>query len=177
MKDSFLFPPADKLGRIAIVHSPNKDGKLATAPGTILGGDPRNYRKGAKYSAPEFGLHSTATDLAAFYNMLRAGGVHGGKRLLSRPSIQTMTMLHTGDIRAGHLPGTGFGLAWEVTRVPMGTLALMSIGSYGHGGAFGTHGWIDPDKDLVGVFLIQLSGGSTNAKAVFMGMAGSAVVD
>jgi CubicO group peptidase (beta-lactamase class C family) len=88
-----------------------------------------------------------------------------------------MTSLHTGDLRAGHLPGTGFGLTWEVTRQPLGTLALMSIGSFGHGGAFGTHGWIDPAKDLVGVFLIQHVGYTGNAKAVFMGMVGSAIND
>ena len=51
---------------------------LVNAGGAILGGDPRNYRKGAKYSAPEFGMYSTATDLAAFYNTMRAGGVHMG---------------------------------------------------------------------------------------------------
>lgn len=176
MKDSFLFPPADKLERIAIVHTP-KNGKLETAAGTILGGNPRTFRKGAKYSAPEFGLFSTAADLAAFYNMLRAGGVQGGKRLLSAGAVKVMTSLHTGDLRSGHLGGTGFGLAWEVTREPLGTLALMSIGSYGHGGAFGTHGWVDPAKDLVGVFLIANAGGVNNAKAVFMGMTGAAVLD
>ncbi|MBS1829454.1 MAG: beta-lactamase family protein [Acidobacteria bacterium] len=174
MKDSFIFPPADKVDRIVIVHQA-KDGKLVDAPPTILGGDSRLHRKGAKYSAPEFGLHSTAQDLAAFYNMMRAGGVHQGKRLLTSASVKVATSLHTADIRAGHLPGTGFGLTWEVTRVPLGTLNLMSVGSFGHGGAFGTHGWIDPEKDLVGVFLIQHTGSSTNAKQVFMGMAAAAI--
>jgi len=174
MKDSFIFPPADKLDRIVIVHQA-KDGKLVDAPATILGGDSRLHRKGAKYSAPEFGLHSTAQDLAAFYNMMRAGGMHQGKRLLSAASVKVATTMHTGDIKAGHLPGTGFGLTWEVTRVPMGMLNLMSIGSFGHGGAFGTHGWIDPEKDLVGVFLIQHTGLSSNAKQVFMGMAAAAI--
>ncbi|MBI4903453.1 MAG: beta-lactamase family protein [Acidobacteria bacterium] len=176
MKDSFIFPPSGKLDRIVTVHQA-KEGKLVASPPTILGGESRLHRKGAVYSAPEFGLHSAAPDLAAFYNMIRAGGLHNGKRLLSPSSIKVMTALHTSDIKAGHLPGTGFGLSWEVTRNPLGTLALMSIGSYGHGGAFGTHGWIDPQKDLVGVFLIQHTGYSGNAKAVFMGMAGAALED
>jgi len=176
MKDSFLFPPADKIDRIVVVHQA-KDGKLVNAPGTILGGDSRHHRKGAKYTAPEFALYSTATDMAAFYNMMRAGGVHEGKRLLSPVSVKVATTMHTADIKAGHLPGTGFGLTWEVTREPMGTLALMSIGSFGHGGAFGTHGWIDPAKDLVGVFLMQHTGYSGNAKQVFMGMAAAAITE
>jgi CubicO group peptidase (beta-lactamase class C family) len=173
MKDSFLLPPADKTDRIVTVHT----AALRAAPATILGGDSRAFRKGAKYSAPEFGMYSTAADLAAFYNMLRAGGMHQGQRMLSQAALRVMTSLHTGDLRAGHLPGTGFGLTWEVTRQPLGTLALMSIGSFGHGGAFGTHGWIDPAKDLVGVFLIQHVGYTGNAKAVFMGMVGSAIND
>jgi CubicO group peptidase (beta-lactamase class C family) len=176
MKDSFFFPPADKLDRIVVVHS-HADGKLVDAAPTILGGDSRKFRKGARYSAPEFGMYSTASDLAAFYNMVRAGGVHGGARLVSKASVDVMTRLHTGDLKAGHNPGTGFGLAWEVTREAAGTLNLMSIGSFGHGGAFGTHGWVDPAKDLVGVFLIQHAGNTSNAKQVFIAMAGAAVLD
>ncbi|MDX1981047.1 MAG: serine hydrolase domain-containing protein [Bryobacteraceae bacterium] len=169
MKDSFIFPPADKIDRIAIVHQA-RNGKLETAPATILAGDPRRYRKGAVYSGPEYGMYSTASDLFAFYECLRTGG----KPLLSKAAVEVMTSLHTGNIRAGHLPGTGFGLTWEVTKEAMGTLGLMSIGSFGHGGAFGTHGWVDPKKEMVGVFLVQHVG-ATNAKAVFMGMAGAAV--
>jgi CubicO group peptidase (beta-lactamase class C family) len=176
MKDSFLFPPADKLDRIVVVHS-HANGKLVDAAPTILGGDSRKFRKGARYSAPEFGMYSTASDLAAFYNMIRAGGVHGGMRLVSKASVDVMTSLHTGDLKAGHNPGTGFGLAWEVTREAAGTLNLMSIGSFGHGGAFGTHGWVDPAKDLVGVFLIQHAGNTGNAKQVFIAMAGASVLD
>lgn len=176
MKDSFLFPPADKLDRIVVVHS-HANGKLVDAAPTILGGDSRKFRQGARYSAPEFGMYSTASDLAAFYNMIRAGGVHAGTRLVSKASVDVMTALHTGDLKAGHNPGTGFGLAWEVTKETAGTLNLMSVGSYGHGGAFGTHGWVDPAKDLVGVFLIQHAGNTGNSKQVFIAMAGAAVVE
>jgi len=47
MNDTFFYPPADKLDRIAIVYMP-KDGKLVRAGGDILGGDPAAYRTGAK---------------------------------------------------------------------------------------------------------------------------------
>jgi len=43
--------------------------------------------------------------------------------------------------------------------------AMLSPGSYGHGGAFGTQAWIDPEKDLFMVLLIQrvgLSGGDSS---------------
>jgi CubicO group peptidase (beta-lactamase class C family) len=177
MKDTFLFPPPDKKPRIAAVHA-TRDGKLGYAdPKVTLGGDALQYRPNAKYPAPEFGAYSTAMDLFEFYQMLLAGGVHKGKRYLSRPAIETMTALHTGDIRSGHMGGTGFGLAWEVVKEPAGTLNFLSIGTFGHGGAFGTHGWVDPKRQTVGVFLVQGGAGATDAKYAFMRMANAALTE
>lgn len=174
MKDTFIFPPGDKRPRIAMVYQA-QDGKLNPAGARILGGDPWIYRKGAKYSGPEFAGYSTAADLAAFYEMVRAGGVFDGKRLLSRAAVEAMTSLQTGDLKAGHMPGTGFGLAWEVVKEPLGESNYLSIGTFGHGGAFGTHGWVDKEKELVGVYLVQ--GGPVDGKYAFMRMAGAAVAE
>lgn len=178
MKDSFIFPPEDRYPRIALVHEV-KDGKLQRAKNLFYLGDSANFRRGAKFSAPSYGMYSTATDLAAFYQMMLNGGTYKGRKLLSRAGVETATSVHTGGIKSGHLPGTGFGLAWEVMKDPLGTLTLMSIGSFGHGGAWGTHGWVDPKKDMVGVFLIQSAGGGDGAfaKSAFMTMAGAAVAD
>jgi CubicO group peptidase (beta-lactamase class C family) len=35
---------------------------------------------------------------------------------------------------------------------------MLSPGTFGHGGAFGTQGWIDPTKDVFVVLLIQRVG-------------------
>ena len=35
---------------------------------------------------------------------------------------------------------------------------MLSPGTYGHGGAFGTQAWIDPKRDLFVVLLIQRVG-------------------
>lgn len=174
MKDSFFFPPEDKKPRIATVYR-LEGGKLQRAGDDILGGDALKYRPGARYSGPEFAAYSTATDLHVFYEMVRAGGVYQGRRLLSRASVDLMTALHTGDLKAGHLSGTGFGLAWEVVKEPLGALNYLSLGTCGHGGAFGTHGYIDKERDLVGVFLIQRVGGDQDEKLAFMRLAAAAV--
>jgi CubicO group peptidase (beta-lactamase class C family) len=174
MKDTFIFPPEEKKPRIAAVHAA-KDGKLVHADGSILGGDALQYRPGAKYPAPEFGAYSTAADLLAFYEMTRNSGVHQGKRLLSKAAIDTMTALHTGDLKSGHMPGTGFGLAWEVVKENGGTLNFLSIGTYGHGGAFGTHGWVDRAREAVGVYLVQGGPGATDSKYAFMRMANASL--
>jgi CubicO group peptidase (beta-lactamase class C family) len=175
MKDSFFFAPSEKTARIALVYK-NAGGKLVRAGGDILGGDPARYRPGAKYPAPEFGLYSTAADLAAFYQMMLNGGTYKEHRLLSPDSVRVMSTVHTADIpKAGWFPGGSYGLAWEVIKDPIGTATLMSVGTYMHGGAFGTHGWIDPKKDLVGVYLVQRSNGGDAARDAFMAMANAAV--
>jgi CubicO group peptidase (beta-lactamase class C family) len=178
MKDSFIFPPANKLDQIAMVYD-LKEGKLKKADREILAGDPALFRKGAKYSGPEYALCSTATDLFAFYQMMLNGGTYNGKRLLSRAGVEVMTTLHTGSLDpAGHSPGKGYGLAWTVVKGPIGTLQYQSEGTFGHGGAFGTEGWIDPKKDLVGVFLIQRSSGGDGEEAnVFKALAAAAIIE
>lgn len=177
MKDSFFFPPAEKTSRIALVYKSVR-GKLERSGPEILGGASWEFRKGAKYPAPEFGLYSTAEDLFHFYQMTLNGGVWQGKRLLSRASVEIMTATHTGEMKTGHIPGAGRGLTWETARTPESSLIFLSPGSWGHGGAFGTHGYVDKNRDLVGVFLVQSTAGpATDAKYAFMQMAASAIVD
>ena len=177
MKDSHFFLPMEKQSRLAPVYR-LVDGKLAKADGTILGGDPMQFRKGAKYPAPEWGMYTTASDLLQFYQMMLNGGKAGTRQLLSRASVDMMTSAHTSDLRSGHMPGTAFGLTWEVVRPEgLGEIHLLSAGTFGHGGAFNTHGWIDKKKDMVGIFLIQNAMGTGDVKYAFMGMANAAVLE
>lgn len=178
MKDTFFFAPENKRDRIAIVYK-HQDGKLVASGDEILAGDPRKYRAGAKYPAPEFGLYSTAPDLARFYSMLLAGGTYGGHRFLSAPTIETMRTVFTPDVTpSGWLGGTGYGLTFEVVNQPVGQLLLHPRGTFGHGGAFGTEGWMDPTHDLVRILLVQVSDGSSGpARAIVMQIGESAVVE
>lgn len=178
MQDSFFFPPADKKDRIALVYK-HVDGKLVRSGSDILAGDPTLYRAGAKYPAPEFGLYSTAADLLRFYQMLLNGGTLDGRHYLSRQTVETMTRVFTPDVKpAGWLGGTGYGLTFEIVNQSEGTLLLHSPGTFGHGGAFGTEGWIDPKNDLIRIMLVQLSDGTGNApRSVVMQMGEAAVLD
>jgi len=177
MKDTFYFAPDDKKPRIAMVYK-HENGKLAIAGDEILAGDPRKYRAGAKYPAPEFGMYSTASDLAKFYSMLLNGGVANGHRFLSRQSIDTMRRVFTPDVNpSGWLGGTGYGLTFEVVNRPTGELLLHSMGTFGHGGAFGTEGWMDPTNDLVRIMLTQVSDGTGGpARAAVMQIGEAAVL-
>jgi CubicO group peptidase (beta-lactamase class C family) len=176
MKDTFFYPPADKIARIAMVYV-QKDGKLVRAPGSILGGDPAKYRKGAVFPAPGWGLYSTAEDLLRLYRMMLNNGAYEGRRYLSPFSVHLMTEAHTTGIHpVGWMRGADYGLTWEVVTDPLGELAGHHKGTYGHGGAFGTQGWIDPTNGLISILLIQRADGGTDSlRNVFLNMAESGV--
>lgn len=157
MKDTFFFPPADKIDRIALVYMP-QDGKFVRQGREILGGDPAAYRKGAKYPAPEFGLFSTAEDLSHFCQMILNNGTWKGKRFLSPVSLETMREPQTSGMPAGWYPGADYGLAWEIVNRPLGVLGLLPKGAFGHGGAFGTHEWIMPSRNMITLFMTACEG-------------------
>jgi CubicO group peptidase (beta-lactamase class C family) len=177
MKDTFFFPPVEKTSRIALVYE-SKDGRLARSPASILGGDATKYRAGAKFPAPDFALYSTAGDLVRLYEMVESRGTFEGRRYLSPASVEMMTVVHTGAMRAGWKPGSGFGLTFEVVKDPLGSLAYYGAGTFGHGGAFGTEGWIDPTRRLITILLLQRSaGGDADERNALQALAASAVVD
>jgi CubicO group peptidase (beta-lactamase class C family) len=91
--------------------------------------------------------------------------------------VHLMTEAHTTGIHpVGWMRGADYGLAWEVVTDPLGELAGHSKGTYGHGGAFGTQGWIDPRNNLISILLIQLAdGGATALTNVFLNMAEASV--
>jgi CubicO group peptidase (beta-lactamase class C family) len=69
-----------------------------------------------------------------------------------------MTTVQTSDLKTGFTPGCGWGLGWGIVREPQGVTKDLSPGSFGHGGAFGTQGWIDPQRQMIVVLLIQRIG-------------------
>lgn len=177
MKDSHIFLPAEKRARVAMVYS-YKDGKLQPADATILAGDPWKFRAGSKYSGPEHAMYSTAQDLANFYQMMLDKGTFQGKRILSPASVELMSSSHTGDINpAGWLPAACFGLTFEITCRAPGTALYLSQGAFHHGGAFGTFGWIDPKRQTVGVYLIQMSVERSDVRGTVLELAASAIVE
>ena len=69
-----------------------------------------------------------------------------------------MTSVQTGDLTTGFTPGNGWGLGWCLVQKPQGVTDMVSPGTYGHGGAFGTQGWVDPKRGLIFVLMIQRTG-------------------
>src|SRR5260370_40268286 len=110
--------------------------------------------------------------------MMLNKGTLDGHRYLSPAAVELMTTVQTGDLQAGFSPGIGFGLGWAVVKGPDGMFRLNSLGTFGHGGAYRTYGWVDPAKDMIGVILLpRTNRGGDGADEIntFMAMAPAAI--
>jgi CubicO group peptidase (beta-lactamase class C family) len=153
MTDTTFFPNEAQQSRLARLYKPGAD------PGTLeptahwlsdLGAD--------RTPNPSGGLFSTAADMARFYQMILDNGRFGGRQIVSADSVQQMTRCQTGDLTTGFTNGNCWGLGWCVVRQPQGVSAMLSPGTYGHGGAFGTQGWVDPQRKMIFVLMVQRTG-------------------
>ena len=124
-----------------------------------------SYKAPKTYFSGGAGLTSTARDYARFANMLLAGGVLDGVRLLSPKTIALMTASHTSDLPPGGLVGLGanFGLGFRVVMDVAATQTEGSAGMYGWSGIYGTTFWVDPEEQLVAVMMVQRYPGSPAA--------------
>ena len=93
-----------------------------------------------------------------FYQMMLNGGVVNGKRLLKKKTVKELTRTQTGDIKTGFVTGMSWGLGFQVVKESMGVTAMLSPGTYGHGGAYATQSWADPKTGLIYVMMIQRAG-------------------
>ena len=156
MTGTTFWPDEAQLTRLATSYQPTSNGK-GLEPTTIRYLTPP-YSNTKRAPLAAGGLFSTAADLLKFYTMLLKNGEMNGKRYLSEASLQLMTRDHTGDLKSGFTDGMGMGLGFQVVRQPVGVTAMLSSGTYGHGGAHGTQGWIDPVNKTIYILLIQRAG-------------------
>ncbi len=93
------------------------------------------------------GLFTNANDLAILFQMLLNGGVYGGQRYLSPETIGTYTRAQRGH------RGYGFDKPPRGNKSHYIIAPSASDDSYGHTGFTGTCVWVDPEQELVFVFL------------------------
>lgn len=94
------------------------------------------------------GLFSSANDLAILCQMLLNGGTYGGKRYFKPETIDLFTAKNSNVSRRG----LGFD-RWDPDRTNRYPSDLASDKSYGHTGYTGTAVWVDPEYDLIYIFL------------------------
>ena len=162
MKDTTFYPTDAQRARLVTAYAKNKEtGALEAVP-------PRP-EFGPRDRPPQGngGLYSTAPDYARFCQMLLGGGTLEGRRYLSADAMKFLSTPQTGDLPTGffqngtygqHGEDYGWGLGTSILRTPHeGVAAMLSSGTYGHGGAWGTQAWIDPVKGVAYVLMVQRS--------------------
>jgi methyl acetate hydrolase len=162
MKDTAFKITPDMRARLAKIHQRGDDGKLAPTDIEI----PQN---------PEFemgggGLYSTAGDYLKFLRLILNRGKAGGEQVLKPETVNLMSRNAMGDTKvtllktqmpslsadAEFFPGMpkSWGLSFMINdkEAPTGR----SAGSLAWAGLANTYFWIDPARQLAGVYLTQV---------------------
>ncbi len=155
MVDTDFWVPPDKASRLVAMpgdgpsDGKSKGGALAATylepPIILMGGT---------------GLVSTTMDYLRFCQMLLNNGELSGARILGRKAVELMSQDHMSDVASREVGKKmagefKFGLTFGVKDKPGNTGALGSAGTYYWGGAYGTSFWIDPEENLIGVFMVN----------------------
>ena len=161
MTNTTFYPTDEQRTRLATAYAKNNDGALESVPARSDFGSRDRPPQG------NGGLYSTAPDYARFCRMLLNGGTLDGRRYLSDRAMKFLTTPQTADLPTGFFQNDaygnrganyGWGIATCILRAPHeGVAAMLSPGTYGHGGAWGTQAWIDPAKSVAYVLMVQRS--------------------
>ena len=156
MVDSGFWVPPSKISRLAQPLPVDPASGLKTSV-LDVSAEPKNDSGGA-------GGVSTAMDYLRFGQMLLNGGELDGERVLSRSTIKLMTSDHLGTrvaapFQPGELllgtPGYTFGLGFAVRQGDGVAGVPGSAGEFMWAGYAGTFFWVDPQEELVGVYMTQ----------------------
>ena len=162
MKHTTFYPNKKQRSHLATPYIKDKQaGTLTAAP----------YAGYGNQGQPPFGnagLFSTGPDYARFCQMLLNGGTFRGKQYLSPAAFQQLTTVHTGELKTGFLQtdeygnrgmNYGWGIGIAILKAPHpGVAEMLSPGTFGHGGAWGTQAWIDPVRGLAYILMVQHPG-------------------
>jgi len=169
MKDTAFYVPEDKRDRRATIYAPayefeedkgeskaedsdERDMTLRPASFTYLDGSSKKFSGGKMFSGGG-GLMSTAGDYLRFCQMMLNNGELDGVRILKKDTVELMTRNPIVDIHEKSRKVGEFGLGFGIHD---GSEDGPCKGAYSWGGAAGTGFCIDPEKELVTIFMIQI---------------------
>lgn len=159
LKHTTHYPNAEQLPLVATPYAKNKTSGALEAV---------SYPPPARGTRPptgNAGLYSSAHDYARFCQMLLNGGTLDGKRYLSPAAMKLLSTPQTSaDLSAGFFQSDtyghyganyGWGIATCVIKTPHPAVAMLSPGTFGHGGAWATQAWIDPVRSVAYILMVQ----------------------
>ena len=142
MRDTSFIVPRQKQSRFAEMYR-GTGANLKPAPAFS---SRRFVSEKNLYFSGGGGLCSTTRDYLRFCRALLNGGELDGARILQAATIKEMTsdqLSETVNARFGFKFGLGFSIQAE--------------GEYSWGGAAGTRFWINPKRNLIGIYMIQIN--------------------
>ena len=155
MVDTHFRLPESKVDRFTACYSPGRGNKIHLEEAPTV--ESRFIREPHVYFMGSGGLVSTAADYHRFQQMMLSRGELDGTRLVSPETVDLMTTNHTGDLPLWLTgPGYGFGLGYSVVTNPEKTEQPVSPGTYAWGGVYGTHSWVDPANEIIGILMTQV---------------------
>jgi CubicO group peptidase (beta-lactamase class C family) len=153
MSDATYYPTPEQVSRLAVSYN-IKDGALVSTPIRMLDGHLPSDRD--RYAAANGGVFCTASDYVRLCQMLLNNGTFHGRQYLKPETVKLMTSNQTDDLpKVGFIPGTNWGLGFAIVREPLGVTKMLSPGTFGHSGVYGTQAWTDPVKGRIYILLIQ----------------------
>ena len=167
MVDTAFNVAPDKVHRLASCYERDAAKKLVCNDD----GQASQFRDREFYSGGG-GLLSTVGDYFRFCQMLLQGGTLDGVRILGSRTLDYMTANHLpgdvdleqyamGSFSETEYEGVGFGLGFANKMDPVKNGNLASLGSFFWGGLASTLFWVDPEEELVVIFMTQLMPSST----------------
>ncbi len=170
MKDTGFSVPASKTNRFATSYAPDFRTGALQVNDKAGGGD---WSRAPAFPSGAGGLVSTVDDYLAFAAMLMNNGKLGAERILSRPSVESMTadqlsaaQKANGGLVSGYFDTHGWGFGVSVVTLRDDIWA--TPGRYGWDGGLGTSWANDPREDLVGILLTQRAMTSPAPPPVFV---------
>ncbi len=150
-RELYVGLPEAEGARAAVMHMPEADG---TAQTPMADENTPAFRRAG---IPGGGGYATARAMAAFYQMLAAGGRLNGTRLFSPRMVQYVTRNFTGDRPDGYMGMPMHrGLGPHSRGTTPGIRGLGSIASpstFGHGGVGSSYCWADPETGVSFAYL------------------------
>ena len=98
------------------------------------------------------GLFSNAEDLSVILKMILNNGIHNNKQMIDSETVELFTKNHIQNDSLNNR-GLGFDKVRIVSDNKVYPNEKLSNKSFGHTGFTGTMFWVDPEKDLILIFL------------------------
>jgi CubicO group peptidase (beta-lactamase class C family) len=150
MSDTTFTPTPEQWERMIPMHeyAEGKGNIGKIKEGCIFGPLPVTYFCGAA------GLASTPKDYLKFARMLEQRGKYENGQIISEQLFEEMITCHA----VGQNDSWGYG----VRVIREGADPYLPQGSFGWSGAYGTHFWVDPQNEIIGIYFKNSSydGGS-----------------